>query len=147
MVDEDTTRRVALRVAEVLALDPEDVLPGSRLMDDLGADSLDLVELMYLLENEFDIRLTQQDMSLTAQLGISEEQIHTNEVPHAPGPGPAAPALPPRRGDPQAGDPAKPARLPGHGARGGPGGEAPPGQRRPAWPCLTQGGTSPPCHP
>lgn len=80
MVDADIIRRVALRVAEVLALEPGDVLPTSRLMDDLGADSLDLVELMYLLENEFDIRLGKEDMSLTARLGIAEEQLHVNEV-------------------------------------------------------------------
>ena len=80
MINPDIIQRVAARVAEVLALEPEEVQPESRLMDDLGADSLDLVELMYLLENEFDIRLTQQDMSLTAQLGIPEDQIHQNEI-------------------------------------------------------------------
>lgn len=80
MVPEDIIRRVANRVAEVLALEPDEVQADARLMNDLGTDSLDLVELMYLLENEFDIRMTQQDMSLTAQLGIPEDQIHQNEI-------------------------------------------------------------------
>ena len=80
MANEQIIQRVAGRVAEVLALDAGEIESGARLMEDLGADSLDLVELMYLLENEFDIRMTQQDMSLTAQLGIPEEQIHQNEV-------------------------------------------------------------------
>ena len=77
---EDTINRVRKRVAEVLALQPEQVQPGSRLLDDLGAESLDLVELMYLLEQEFGIRLNRDDLSLSAQLGIPEEDIHQGEV-------------------------------------------------------------------
>lgn len=79
-MSDQTIARVGRCVAEVLALEPDDISPTSRLMDDLGADSLDLVELMYLLENEFDIRLSQQDMSLTAQLGLPEEELHREEV-------------------------------------------------------------------
>ena len=76
----ETVTRVAKCVAQVLAKQPDQVTPGSRLMNDLGADSLDLVELMYLLEQEFDIRLSREDLSLSAQLGIPEEAIHQNEV-------------------------------------------------------------------
>jgi acyl carrier protein len=76
----ETVSRVAKCVAEVLARQPAEVQPSSRLMNDLGADSLDLVELMYLLEQEFDIQLSREDLSLSAQLGIPEEQIHDNEV-------------------------------------------------------------------
>ena len=79
-MSDDTLSRVQKCVAEVLALDPKDIDPGASLMDDLGAESLDLVELMYLLEQEFKIRLSQQDMSLSAQLGLPEEQIHDHEV-------------------------------------------------------------------
>lgn len=67
-------------VAEVLALDPAAIAPTARLMEDLGADSLDLVELMYLLEQEFDIVLSRDDLSLSAQLGLPEEELHQNEV-------------------------------------------------------------------
>jgi acyl carrier protein len=76
----DTVDRVRKRVAEVLALQVAEVKPESRLMDDLGAESLDLVELMYLLEQEFGLRLAREDMSLSAQLGIPEEEIHKDEV-------------------------------------------------------------------
>ncbi|HOX45434.1 MAG TPA: acyl carrier protein [Myxococcota bacterium] len=76
----DTLERVRKRVAEVLALQVAEVRPESRLMDDLGAESLDLVELMYLLEQEFGLRLSREDMSLSAQLGIPEEEIHKDEV-------------------------------------------------------------------
>ena len=79
MTYQEIVPRVARCVAEVLALEPDQVRPESRLMDELGADSLDLVELMYLLEQEFDVTLSKDDMSLTAQLGLAEEQIHEQE--------------------------------------------------------------------
>lgn len=77
---DDVGQRVAKCVAQVLALDLVDIKLESRLMDDLGAESLDLVELMYVLEAEFGIRLEQRDMSLTAQLGLSEDEVHVAEV-------------------------------------------------------------------
>jgi acyl carrier protein len=79
-VSNDTFERVRKCLAEVLALDPDTIAPGSKLIGDLGAESLDLVELMYLLEQEFNIRLEQEDLSLSAQLGLPEEEIHQNEV-------------------------------------------------------------------
>jgi acyl carrier protein len=79
-MSEETIARVARCVAEVLALEPSRVQQSSRLMQDLGADSLDLVELMYVLEQEFDITLGKEDMSLTAQLGLPEPEIHDHEV-------------------------------------------------------------------
>jgi acyl carrier protein len=76
----DTLERVRRCVAEVLALDPREVTAASRLITDLGAESLDLVELMYLLENEFEIRLSRGDVSISAQLGLPEDEIHVDEV-------------------------------------------------------------------
>jgi acyl carrier protein len=76
----DTLARTQRRVAEVLALDTDEVAPSSRLLDDLGAESLDLVELMYLLEQEFELRLSRDDLSLSAQLGLDDEQLHEDGV-------------------------------------------------------------------
>jgi acyl carrier protein len=72
--------RVAKCVGQVLALAPDSIEPHSRLIQDLGADSLDLVELMYMLEEEFSLRLDKQDLSLSAQLGLPEEEVHQKEV-------------------------------------------------------------------
>jgi acyl carrier protein len=72
--------RVAKCVGQVLALAPDSIEPHSRLIQDLGADSLDLVELMYVLEEEFSLRLDKQDLSLSAQLGLPEEEVHQKEV-------------------------------------------------------------------
>jgi acyl carrier protein len=79
-MSENTIDRVARCVTEVLALEPGKVQPGSRLMQDLGADSLDLVELMYVMEQEFDLVLGKEDLSLTAQLGLAEDEIHDHEA-------------------------------------------------------------------
>lgn len=77
---EEILERIKKCVAEVLAITPASIAPQSRLIDDLGADSLDLVELMYLMEQEFSLRLSRNDLSLSAQLGIAEEAVHVDEV-------------------------------------------------------------------
>jgi acyl carrier protein len=77
---DEITARVAKCVAQVLALEPAEIAPEAGLMQDLGADSLDLVELMYVLEDEFNIRIEREEISLTAQLGLPEEEIHEHEV-------------------------------------------------------------------
>ncbi|MDI6815097.1 MAG: acyl carrier protein [Dehalococcoidales bacterium] len=45
--------RVKKIVIEQLGVDPEEVVPSASFVDDLGADSLDLVELIMSLEEEF----------------------------------------------------------------------------------------------
>lgn len=79
-VDDEVVRGVCRCVARVLALNAEELKASDRLMDDLGAESLDLVELMYVIEDEFKIRLERADISLTAQLGLPEAEVHENEV-------------------------------------------------------------------
>lgn len=77
---EELVDRVRKCIGNVLAMNPEEIQAESRLIDDLGADSLDLVELMYLLENEFGVRIDRKDMSLSAQLGLSEDEVHEEEL-------------------------------------------------------------------
>ena len=77
---DELVTRVASCVVQVLALDQATVQGKSRLMEDLGADSLDLVELMYMLEQEFEITMNRDDMSLSAQLGLADEEIHDHEI-------------------------------------------------------------------
>jgi acyl carrier protein len=79
-MSEQVQERVAKCVAQVLALSPGEIRADARLMEDLGAESLDLVELMYVLEAEFGIVLEQDDLSLSAQLGLSDAEIHRGEV-------------------------------------------------------------------
>lgn len=44
-------------IAKVLNVDPEEITPESTFMDDLGADSLDVYQIIMGIEEEFDIEV------------------------------------------------------------------------------------------
>jgi len=48
-------------ICEQLEVKEEDVVPGASFVDDLGADSLDQVELIMALEEEFDISISDDE--------------------------------------------------------------------------------------
>ena len=48
-------------IVEQLSVDREKVVSGASFVDDLGADSLDLVELIMAMEEEFDIEIADDD--------------------------------------------------------------------------------------
>ncbi|MBU0484801.1 MAG: acyl carrier protein [Proteobacteria bacterium] len=47
-------------IAEQLSVDKEKVVPSASFVDDLGADSLDLVELIMAMEEAFDIEIADE---------------------------------------------------------------------------------------
>ena len=49
--------QIVKMIADQLQIDEEQVKPDASFMDDLGADSLDTVELIMALEEEFDIEI------------------------------------------------------------------------------------------
>jgi acyl carrier protein len=53
--------RVTKIVVEQLGVKEDDVSPESSFVDDLGADSLDTVELVMALEEEFDTEIPDED--------------------------------------------------------------------------------------
>jgi acyl carrier protein len=57
----DIAKRVKEIVAEQLGVEASLVVPEASFMDDLGADSLDTVELVMALEEEFDIEIPDED--------------------------------------------------------------------------------------
>ena len=54
---EDKIKKI---VAEKLSVDLDEVVPDASFIDDLGADSLDLVELIMSMEEEFDIEISDE---------------------------------------------------------------------------------------
>ena len=48
-------------VSEQLDVDPQDIKPESAFVDDLGADSLDLTELIMAMEDEFDLEIDDEE--------------------------------------------------------------------------------------
>ena len=55
MSAEEIFKTMQSLIVEQFALEPEDVTPDSSFEDDLGADSVDLVELVMAIEEEFEI--------------------------------------------------------------------------------------------
>ena len=55
------SERIKQIVAEQLGVDEDQVTSEASFMDDLGADSLDTVELVMALEEEFDIEISDED--------------------------------------------------------------------------------------
>lgn len=56
-------------LVEQLGVEEDDVTMESSLMDDLGADSLDLVELIMALEQEFDVEIPDEDAEKIKTVG------------------------------------------------------------------------------
>jgi acyl carrier protein len=48
-------------VVEQLGIDKEEVIPEAKIIEDLGADSLDTVELVMIIEEEFDLEIPDEE--------------------------------------------------------------------------------------
>ena len=57
----EIVERVKQIVSEQLGVDEAEVTPSASFADDLGADSLDQVELVMALEEEFDLSISDED--------------------------------------------------------------------------------------
>ena len=66
---EDQVREL---VSEQLGVDRADMTPSAKILDDLGADSLDVVELVMALEEAFDIEIPDEDAEMMNTLGDVE---------------------------------------------------------------------------
>jgi acyl carrier protein len=63
--------KVKKLIAEKLKIDPSEVVPEANLIDDLGADSLAIVELIMTMEEEWDIEVPDEDAEkLTTVQGV-----------------------------------------------------------------------------
>jgi acyl carrier protein len=61
--------RVTEIIAEQLGVSKEEVVPEASFIDDLGADSLDIVELVMAMEEEFDIEIPDEDAEKIQTIG------------------------------------------------------------------------------
>lgn len=57
MTDEDIITRTNAAIAEEFELDAADMVPEASFKDDLGLDSLDAVDMVIVLEQEFGIKI------------------------------------------------------------------------------------------
>jgi len=73
--------RVKKIVVEQLGVKEEDVVPTASFIDDLGADSLDTIELVMAFEEEFDMEIPdeQAEQMTTVQQVIDKINEHVNK--------------------------------------------------------------------
>ena len=62
-------------IAEVLNIDADEVTMDKTLVDDLGADSLDVFQIIMGIEEEFDIEISNEDAEKIVTVGDAVEQI------------------------------------------------------------------------
>jgi len=72
---EDKVKKI---IAEKLSVDLEEVVPEASFVDDLGADSLDLVELIMSMEEEFDIDISDEDAEKLISVKDAIDYINEN---------------------------------------------------------------------
>lgn len=62
-------------IADQLGVDKDTITPETNIANDLGADSLDLAELMIAFEDEFDIDIVEEDAQNITSVGSVIEHI------------------------------------------------------------------------
>lgn len=62
-------------LVEQLGVDADDVTMEASFIDDLGADSLDIVELIMAMEEEFDIEISEEDAESISTVSAAIEYI------------------------------------------------------------------------
>ena len=62
-------------IASKMKLDESEITPEKNIFNDLGADSLDFVELSMLLEREFNMKFTEDDTAKVKTVGDLYELI------------------------------------------------------------------------
>ena len=65
-------------IVEQLGVEEEDIAMESSFIDDLGADSLDIVELIMALEEEFDLEIPDNEAEKITTVGDAVDYIKNN---------------------------------------------------------------------
>ena len=72
----DLDQKVKDIIVEELGVEPEKVTDGASFMEDLGADSLDTVELVMAFEKEFDVDIPDEDAEKIRTVGDALKYLH-----------------------------------------------------------------------
>lgn len=72
MTVETQVRSILLRMLDI---DEDKIVPSARLREDLGASSIDFVEFMTALENDFDVTIPDEDIGSLSTVQSTVEYI------------------------------------------------------------------------
>lgn len=75
----DVLERITKIVVDRLGVDESEVKAEASFKDDLGADSLDVVELVMELEDEFDMEISDEEAEKIATVGDAVEYIKSRQ--------------------------------------------------------------------
>ena len=78
-MSENIQERVKNIIVEQLGVEADQVKPEAQFVNDLGADSLDTVELIMALEEEFDIEIPDEKAEKIKTVGEAIEYIEKNK--------------------------------------------------------------------
>lgn len=67
-------------IADTLAVEPEEVVPSARLFRDLGAESIDLIDLSFRCEKRFGVRVAFEEFSRAAEAAMDANGSLTPEA-------------------------------------------------------------------
>ena len=76
----DIEAKVKEIIVEQLGVDPREVVPGASFINDLGADSLDTVELVMAFEEEFGIEIPDEEAEKILSVGQAIEYITAHQA-------------------------------------------------------------------
>lgn len=94
MSDEEIFEKIQEVLEEALGVDPEEVTPDATIGEDLGAESIDYLDISFRLEKAFDIKIGESEMfdqSILSEEGVVEDGKVTEQglarlkekMPHA----------------------------------------------------------------
>lgn len=79
MSEESLENRLKKIVSEQLGVEEAKITPESKFMDDLGADSLDTVELIMQLEDAFDCEIPDEEAEKIVSVGDALRYIESRQ--------------------------------------------------------------------
>ena len=74
----DVLERVTKIIVDRLGVEETEVVPAASFKEDLGADSLDVVELVMQLEDEFEMEISDEDAEKIATCGDAVTYIESH---------------------------------------------------------------------
>lgn len=74
-MDNELEGRICTLVADHLGVDVAEVTRDASILDDLGADSLDVVELVMSLEDTFDIEVSDEEVEGMRTIGDIQQYV------------------------------------------------------------------------